>query len=108
MTKYLIRYKEIGKYRILSTWTSSLRAAVLTQIIDTYGFRNTICFASKVLSFREENEIIKSANNGNYIGMLELLSEFDTFLEEHFKLYVILKMGSHRIYRERFVGNLLN
>jgi len=25
--------------------------------------------------------------NRNYIGILELLSEFDAFLEEHFKLY---------------------
>ena len=28
-----------------------------------------------------------SAKNGNYLDILELLSEFDPFLEEHLKLY---------------------
>ena len=35
------------------------------------------------LVFRGKNEIIGSSNNGNYLGILELLSECDTFQAEH-------------------------
>lgn len=35
----------------------------------------------------EENQFIRSAKNGNYLGILELLSEFDSFLEDYFKMY---------------------
>uniref|UniRef100_H2YLB1 HAT C-terminal dimerisation domain-containing protein n=1 Tax=Ciona savignyi TaxID=51511 RepID=H2YLB1_CIOSA len=35
------------------------------------------------LAFRGNNELIGSSNNGNYLGILELLSEYDTFLAEH-------------------------
>uniref|UniRef100_H2YK99 DUF4371 domain-containing protein n=1 Tax=Ciona savignyi TaxID=51511 RepID=H2YK99_CIOSA len=35
------------------------------------------------LAFRGKNELIGSSNNGNYLGILELLSEYDTFLAEH-------------------------
>ena len=43
--------------------------------------------ASRGLAFRGENQIIGSAKTGNYLGILELLSEFDPFLEAHLKLY---------------------
>ena len=35
------------------------------------------------LAFRGKNEQIGSSNNGNYLGILELLSGYDTFLAEH-------------------------
>ncbi|XP_067135095.1 zinc finger MYM-type protein 1-like [Centruroides vittatus] len=37
------------------------------------------------VSFRGKNEVLFSENNGNYIGALEYLSEFDPFLREHMK-----------------------
>ena len=43
--------------------------------------------ASRGLPFRGENQIIGSAKNSNYLGILELLSEFDPFLKEHLKQY---------------------
>ena len=43
--------------------------------------------ASRGLPFRGENHISGSAKNSNYLGILELLSEFDPFLEEHLKQY---------------------
>ena len=43
--------------------------------------------ASRGLPFHGENQIIGSAKKDNYLGILELLSEFDPFLEEHLKLY---------------------
>lgn len=37
------------------------------------------------LAFRGKNEQIGLSNSGNYLGTLELLSEYDTFLAEHSK-----------------------
>ena len=49
---------------------------------------SVICFlASRGLAFRGENQTIGSSKNGNILGILELLSEFDPFLEEHLKVY---------------------
>lgn len=60
--------------------------------------------ASRGLPFRGENLIIGSAKNGNYLGILELLSEIDPFLEEHLKLWKswkrepIVFIGKHLFY----------
>ena len=35
----------------------------------------------------EKIRLLGQQKNGNYLGILELLSEFDPFLEEHLKLY---------------------
>lgn len=35
------------------------------------------------LAFRGENETIGPAENDNYLGMLELLAEYDPFLKQH-------------------------
>ncbi|XP_039315251.1 zinc finger MYM-type protein 1-like [Solenopsis invicta] len=43
--------------------------------------------ASRGLPFRGSNEIFGSNRNGNYLGMLELISEFDPFLREHIKKF---------------------
>lgn len=43
--------------------------------------------ASSGFPFREDNQNIGSAENGNYLGVLGLLSEFGPFLEEHLKFY---------------------
>ena len=76
---------------------------VLTLVVSV------ICFlASRGLPFRGENQIIGSAKNGNYLGILELLSEFDTFLEEHLKLMEIVEKETSHIYLQTFVRNLLN
>ena len=39
--------------------------------------------ASRGLSFRDSNEIVGSVHNGNYLGCLELVAEFDPLLAEH-------------------------
>lgn len=43
--------------------------------------------AERGLAFRGTHEVIGSQNNGNYLGILELISDFDTFLKEHITLY---------------------
>ncbi|XP_065658098.1 uncharacterized protein LOC136082611 [Hydra vulgaris] len=39
--------------------------------------------AGRGLAFRGHNEVIGSSNNGNYLGMLELLTQFDPVLKQH-------------------------
>ncbi|XP_040197362.1 zinc finger MYM-type protein 1-like [Rana temporaria] len=86
MTAYFIRHKETGNVDTLLL--QQLRSEqeywhkVLTRVVSVIRF-----LASRGLPFRGENQIIGSAKNGNYLGILELLSEFDPFLEEHLKLY---------------------
>ncbi|CAK1592716.1 unnamed protein product [Parnassius mnemosyne] len=55
---------------------------VLRRITDTIKF-----LASRGLAFRGENERFGSSQNGNYLGILELLSEYDPFLKEHINTY---------------------
>lgn len=43
--------------------------------------------AERGLAFRGSDEIIGSSHNGNYIGILELISEFDPFLSSHVQKY---------------------
>ena len=51
---------------------------VLLRIVSVVKF---ICVSG--LAFRGKSEVIGSLNNGNCLRILELLSEYDTFLAEH-------------------------
>ncbi|XP_065675555.1 zinc finger MYM-type protein 1-like [Hydra vulgaris] len=55
---------------------------VLKRIVAVVKF-----LSSRGLPFRGNNETIGSDQNGNYLGTLELLSQFDPFLHEHMKKY---------------------
>jgi len=57
---------------------------VLKRVVAVVKF---LCERS--LSFRGDNEVFGVPNNGNYLGILELISQFDPFLKEH-----ILKYGN--------------
>jgi Domain of unknown function (DUF4371) len=47
-----------------------------------------ICtLAERGLAFRGENETFESPNNGNYLGLLDLIAKFDPFLSNHIKQY---------------------
>lgn len=39
-----------------------------------------VCIVERGLAFRGENETLGSTRNGNYLGILELLAEYDEFL----------------------------
>ncbi|GFR08181.1 zinc finger MYM-type protein 1 [Trichonephila clavata] len=43
--------------------------------------------ASRGLAFRGDNEILGSQHNGNYLGILELIAEYDAFLNSHLAKY---------------------
>ncbi|XP_018398452.1 PREDICTED: zinc finger MYM-type protein 1-like [Cyphomyrmex costatus] len=55
---------------------------VLRRVIDDILF-----LSERSLAFRGTNEILGSPNNGNFLGIIELLSKYDPFLEEHIKKY---------------------
>ncbi|XP_067130448.1 zinc finger MYM-type protein 1-like [Centruroides vittatus] len=62
---------------------------VLKRVVATIKF-----ISSYSLAFRGKNEVFFSENNGNYIGALEYLSEFDPFLREHMKKYANCGTGT--------------
>uniref|UniRef100_A0A8C6LVK5 TTF-type domain-containing protein n=1 Tax=Nothobranchius furzeri TaxID=105023 RepID=A0A8C6LVK5_NOTFU len=51
---------------------------VLRRVVAVVKF-----LGARGLPFRGDNELLGSAHNGNYLGLLELLAEFDPFLKEH-------------------------
>ncbi|KAL4148479.1 hypothetical protein QTP88_002712 [Uroleucon formosanum] len=58
------------------------RKEVLKRIVAVIKF-----LSSRGIAFRGENQIIGSQHNGNYLGCLELISQFDPFLLEHLNKY---------------------
>ncbi len=63
--------------------------AVLKRLIPVIQF-----LSRRGLAFRGANEIIGSSQNGNYLGILELLSLFDDFLAAHIVKYANRGKGS--------------
>ena len=47
------------------------------------------------LALRGKNELIDSPRNGNYLGILELLSEYNAFLAEHTLVHANKGHGHH-------------
>ncbi len=57
---------------------SNYWSEVLRRVVAVVKF-----LAERGLAFRGSSEIFGRAANGNYMGILELISEFDPFLESH-------------------------
>ena len=55
---------------------------VLRRVVAVIQF-----LSERGLAFRGDNEVLGSPHNGNYLGILELLSQFDPFLAKHIKKY---------------------
>ena len=56
--------------------------AVLERVVATIKF-----LAERSLAFRGNYQVIGSPSNGNFLGTLELLSQFDPFLAAHLEKY---------------------
>ncbi|GBP56347.1 hypothetical protein EVAR_43286_1 [Eumeta japonica] len=86
MMTYLARSKAVGRVDmdLLSQHQKEVDywRNVLKRIVAVVKF-----LASRGLPFRGDNEILGSPNNGNYLGCVELLSEFDPFLADHLKKF---------------------
>lgn len=79
--------------------------SILKRVVETIRF-----LAERGLAFRGSDETVGSPNNGNYLGILELLSKFDPFLAEHINSYANKGKG-HTSYLskttcEEFIENL--
>ena len=73
---------------------------VLTRIVDIL---KVLC--ERDLALRGNNETIGPVHNGNFLGLVELLSEYDTFLATHIENHANKGTGhvsylSHHIYEE--------
>lgn len=55
---------------------------VLFRIVKVIKF-----LGSRGLAFRGDDQKLGSKHNGNYLGIIELISEFDPFLKEHLTRY---------------------
>ena len=55
---------------------------LLERVVSVVKF-----LSSRGLAFRGEDEILGSQHNGNYLGILELLVQFDPFLSSHLAKY---------------------
>ncbi|XP_065664834.1 uncharacterized protein LOC136086465 [Hydra vulgaris] len=64
-------------------------SAILNRIVAVIRF-----LAGRGLAFRGRNEVIGSSNNGNYLGMLELLTQFDPVLKQRIDTFANKGKGS--------------
>jgi len=55
---------------------------VLRRVVAVIKF-----LAQRGMPFRGDDELIGSVHNGNFLGLMELLAQFDPFLENHLKEY---------------------
>ena len=55
---------------------------VLRKVVSVVTF-----LVTRGLALRGSNEVFGSGHNGNYLGCLELLSEYDPFLAQHIEKY---------------------
>ena len=55
---------------------------VLKRVVAVIRF-----LAERGLPFRGSNEVFNSSNNGNYLGVLELIAHFDPFIKDHINTY---------------------
>ena len=74
----LINSKLIHQFQVEQSYWQQ----VLERIVAVVKF-----LAARGLAFRGQNENIGSRLNGNYLGVLEILSKFDPFLAEHIEKY---------------------
>ncbi|XP_065658586.1 zinc finger MYM-type protein 1-like [Hydra vulgaris] len=64
-------------------------SAILNRIVVVIRFS-----AGRGLAFRGHNEVIGSSNSGNYLGMLELLTQFDPVLKQHIDTFANIGKGN--------------
>lgn len=85
-SSYIVRQKSVGCVdAVLDSQFHSERnywRQVLKRIVAVIRF-----LASRGLAFRGDDEKIGSKKNGNYLGCLELIAEFDPFLKQHLDKY---------------------
>lgn len=76
------RLKVLGRIDVeLTQQTERLERywkAVLKRVVSVIKF-----IAERGLAFRGDNELVGSPRNGNFLGILELIAQYDDFLSQH-------------------------
>lgn len=62
--------------------------SILRRLVSVIKFA-----CERGLALRGDNQLIGSSSNGNYLGMLELLAEYDDFLSQHIQKHANLGSG---------------
>ena len=90
---------------------------MLERVVATIKF-----LAERSLAFRGNDQVIGSPSNGNFLGTLELLSQFDPYLVAHLEKYGNKGKGlfsylssttcdqlvaTHSYYRERILSTII-
>lgn len=79
-----------------SSEISSLQSLLLKQVKDETNYWREVLkrilsvirfLSSRGLAFRGTNQQIGSLSNGNFLGLIELLAEYDPFLQSHIDQY---------------------
>ena len=61
---------------------------VLERVVAVVTF-----LSQRGLAFRGQNEVFGSNNNGNFLGIIELLAQFDPFIADHVSRFCIPGTG---------------
>ena len=77
--------------------------AVLTRVIDVL-----VLLSARGLAIRGSDEKIGSVQNGNFLGIIELLSKYDTFLAAHLEKYGNKGSGSTSYLSHSICDELIN
>ena len=72
--------------------TGRASRAVLKRVVSVIKF-----IAERGLAFRGNNELVGSSRNGNFLGILELIAQYATFLHSIPKLKPIAARDTHTI-----------
>ncbi|XP_051165718.1 uncharacterized protein LOC127284365 [Leptopilina boulardi] len=86
VTAFSSRYNETtcidSKIKEQATEVARYWRKVLKRVVGTVKF-----LVERGLAFRGLDEIIGSPNNGNFLGIMELIAQFDPFLATHMEKY---------------------
>lgn len=63
--------------------------------------------ATRNLAFRGSKEVFGSSKNGNFLGLLELIAEFDPFLKQHIEKYGNSGSGGRATYLSKTTAEVL-
>ncbi len=67
--------------RLILKWNATIGRMFFKGLLQLSNF------LQRGLAFCGQDEIVGSCNNGNFVGLIELLSQFDPFLASHIYRY---------------------
>ena len=102
---------------LLTTWAKKVGGIdyeLAKQIDDNINYWKSVLhravsvitfLAERGLAFWGDNETVGSPKNGNFLGIVELLTLYDPFLSNHIKIYAKREKDIHLICHQQYVRN---